>query len=147
MNTLTSVEPLVIKRLIKAPRERVFAAWTTPELAQWCCPGERKVISSKVDFRVGGEYNIHVEIADYGDAKCSGIYREIKAPSKIVFTWGLGDCFPEFKGQSTQVTVDFEEQKGGTLLTLTHEGLPTSEVCEKHSEGWNGSLDNLEKLV
>jgi uncharacterized protein YndB with AHSA1/START domain len=147
MNIIATTETLTISRLIKASRARVFAAWTTPELAQWLCTGERQVISAKVDFRVGGEYNIHLKTANHGEHKFSGAYREIKEPSRIVFTWVLGDCDPEFKDHPTQVTVDFEEQKGGTLVTLTHEGLPTSEIREKHSGGWNYSLDNLEQLV
>jgi uncharacterized protein YndB with AHSA1/START domain len=147
MKTIETTETLTITRLIKAPRERVFEVWTTPELAQWLCVGERRVITSKVDFRVGGEYNIHIETADHGDVKFSGTYREINPPSRIVFTWNLGECFPEFSGQSTQVTVDLAEQKGGTLLTLTHEGLPTAEIRDKHEGGWNMSLDNLEKRV
>ena len=147
MNALTTAETLTLTRLIKAPRARVFSAWTTPELAQWICGGERRVISAKVDFRVGGEYKIHLETAEHGEVKFAGTYREIKEPSKIVFTWTLGDCLPEFKDLATQVTVDFEEQEGGTLLTLTHAGLATDEIRGKHASGWNCSLDNLEKLV
>ena len=146
MNAITTTEPLVIQRLIKAPRARVYAAWTTPELAQWICPGERRVVYAKVDARVGGEYNIHLEHKE-GDVRFSGQYRTLKAPSQVVLTWTLGDCFPEFAGQESQITVDLAEQKDGTLVTLTHEGLPTEEIRGKHSQGWNGSLDNLEKLV
>jgi uncharacterized protein YndB with AHSA1/START domain len=147
MKTIETTETLTLTRLIPAPRERVFEAWTTPELAQWICTGERRVITSKVDFRVGGGYNIHIETAEHGTAKFSGTYLEIKAPSRVVFTWNLGDCLPEFSGFPTQVTLDFAEQKGGTLLTLTHEGLPNAEVRDKHVSGWNASLDSLEKRV
>ena len=148
MNTTTVVEPLVISRLIKAPRSRVFTAWTTPEMAQWICSsGPRTVISAKFDLRVGGDYHIKINTAEHGDMECSGTYREIKPPSRVVFTWHLGNCMPEWKGLESQVTVEFSEHKDGTLLKLTHEGLPTAEVRDKHSGGWNVSLDNLEKLA
>jgi uncharacterized protein YndB with AHSA1/START domain len=146
MNT-TTTEPLIITRLIKASRERVYTAWTTPEMAKWICTGEREIISANVDARVGGDYKIHVKSKDHGDVKFSGVFRELKSPSKVVLTWNLGDCFPDYAGQSTQITVDLTEQKGGTLVTLTHVDLPTDEIRDGHSRGWNGSLDNLEKLV
>ena len=63
----------------------------------------------------------------------------------MVFTWTLGDCVPGFEGHTSQVTVDLAEQKGGTLVTITHEGLPTAELRDKHSFGWNASLEGLEK--
>ena len=146
MKTIETTEPLVISRLIKAPRERVFEAWTTPELAQWLCPGERRVVSSKVDPRVGGSYAIHLETDD-GPVTFGGTYLEIHKPAQIVFSWNIGDCLPEYAGHVSQVTVDLVEEKGGTRLTLTHEGLPNAEVAGKHANGWNGSLDNLEKRV
>ncbi len=146
MNTIETTQPLVISRLIKAPRERVFEVWTTPELAQWICPGERRVVSSQVDLRVGGAYAIHLETDD-GPVTFGGIYRKIQKPAQIVFTWVIGDCLPEYAGHQSQVTVDLAEEKGGTRLTLTHEGLPNAELAEKHGRGWNGSLDNLEKQV
>jgi len=144
--TIAPAETLVLTRLIKVPRARIFAAWTSPEIAQWICTGERQVIKAKVDPRVGGEYDIQIK-TENGEHKFSGVYREVTPPSRVVFTWNLGDCMPEFKGVPTQVTVDLEEQKGGTLVTLTHEGLPTAEVRDKHSGGWNLSFDNLEKLA
>jgi uncharacterized protein YndB with AHSA1/START domain len=147
MKTMETTEALTLSRLIQARRERVFEAWTTPELAQWIGTGQRRVITSKVDLRIGGAYQIEIETADHGTLQFSGVYREIKAPSRVVFTWNLGSCFPEFSGQPTQVTVDLAEQKGGTLVTITHEGLPTAEVCDRHAGGWNVSLDNLEQRV
>ena len=143
---ITAPEILTVSRLIKAPRQRVFAAWTSPELAQWICTGPRRVLTANVDLRVGGEYHIKIETEEHGEHTFRGVYREIKAPSRVVFTWQLGDCFPEYKGQESQVTVDLAEQKDGTLVTITHEGLPTEEVRARHSEGWTASLENLEKF-
>jgi uncharacterized protein YndB with AHSA1/START domain len=148
--TTTTQEPVSLKlsRFIKAPRERVFAAWTNVnELAQWLGCGPRKVILAKNELRVGGTYEIKTITEEGGEMNFAGEYREIKAPSRLVFTWKLGNCFPEFKDLPTQVTIDLAEEKGGTLLTLTHEGLLTGEVRDKHNYGWTESLNALEKLV
>jgi uncharacterized protein YndB with AHSA1/START domain len=50
---------LVIRRLIRAPREDVFAAWTDPSsIAQWMCPGGIKTAEAQLDARVGGKFRI-----------------------------------------------------------------------------------------
>lgn len=146
MNATETPELLTLSRFIKAPPARVFTAWTTPEMAQWICPGQRKVLLAEVDGRVGGKYHVKVNSEHCGEAELQGTFREIKPPSRIAFTWSLGDCFPEYQGRQTLVTIDLAEEKGGTRLTLTHEGLPTEEIRARHNEGWDGSLDNLENL-
>ena len=139
MSTTTTAEALVVSRLIAAPRERVFKAWTTPEIAQWICPTqERKVLAAKVDLRVGGAYHLRIAVADGKEHPFDGVYREIKPPEKVVFTWSLGDCFPEFKGHESLVTVDLKEEKGGTRVTITHEGLPTAEMPRPAWRGLDG---------
>ena len=147
MTTTTSETlSLQVARFIKAPRERVFEAWTNAdELPLWlgCVP--IKVVSSKIDLRIGGEYAVHTITEERGEMKFRGVYREIKAPEKLVFTWT--GCCPEMLPNGTIVTVELIEQNGGTLLQLTHVGFPNDEVREKHNFGWNVCFDNLEKRV
>src|SRR3954466_2062918 len=96
----TAQEPVAtlrVTRLIKAPRERVFAAWTTPEdIDKWFGPETCKVLSARIDLRVGGEYRFRVNspscAEEAGKAteqvmEVFGIYREIKKPSRLVYTW------------------------------------------------------------
>src|SRR5579863_3234882 len=59
---------LEVKRLIKAPRERVFAAWTTPDaILKWLGSETCHALSAKVDLRVGGEYRIRSHSDQYGE--------------------------------------------------------------------------------
>jgi uncharacterized protein YndB with AHSA1/START domain len=141
-----TAEILTVSRLLKVPRARVFAAWTTPEIAQWICTGERRVIFARVDARVGGEYHIKINTPDHGDVEFRGTYRTVEPPARVVFTWIIGDCIPELIGHESQVTVDMAEQRDGTLVTITHEGLPTAESRAQHGEGWQLSLENLERF-
>jgi uncharacterized protein YndB with AHSA1/START domain len=140
------LQTLKLSRLIKAPRERVFAAWTTPELAQWLGGGPRKVISASIDLRPGGEYRLK-SAGEGCEVDMVGEYREVKPPERLVFTWTVGNCIPEHKGLQTLVTVELTEQKGGTLVQLTHEGFADTEICDRHDLGWNASFDYLEELV
>jgi len=144
MNTTTTEISLVINRFIKAPRERVFEAWTTPEnLMRWFGPGTCRVLGAKMDPRKGGAYSIQMQTAACGDgevANITGVYREFTPPSRLVFTWQWDDG----KGE-TLVTVDLTEVQGGTNVALTHEGFTDEETRDNHSYGWNGALDKLER--
>lgn len=62
----------------------------------------------------------------------------------MTFEWTNNE---EFAGNGpTLVTVDFEEDKGTTLIRLFHEGFPVEESRKAHDEGWCGTFDKLEKL-
>ena len=80
---------LEIKRLIKAPRERVFEAWTNAEqLKKWFGPDEDIVVpQTKVDLRAGGKYRIQMKKPDGEFHTATGTYREVKPPERLVFTW------------------------------------------------------------
>ncbi len=145
MNTMTIPASLKISRLIKAPRARVFAAWTTPaDIQQWLCSPSVKMLSAKVDARVGGEYAFRLLKQDKGEMERRGIYREVTPPSKLVFTWS-GGCGPA--DEETLVTVDFVDKNGATEVTITHERFLSQESCDQHNQGWTMCLDNMEKLL
>ena len=148
MNTTTQPVSLKVSRLIKAPRERVFAAWTTPaDVMHWLGSNNCKVVTAKIDPRVGGEYSFAVKSDDHGDTCVSGVFREVNPPSRLVFSWKIGGCTPSAAGIDTQVTVNLTEQQGGTMVQITHEGFPDTEVRDGHVRGWTDSLAKLEKLV
>src|SRR5205809_7935732 len=90
--TTTVAQPttnsLRITRLIKAPRERVFAAWTTADdILKWFGPETCRTVSAKVDLRVGGEYHFSVKSEQMGAFDLRGVYREVKRPSRLAYTW------------------------------------------------------------
>lgn len=149
MSTKVAPETLTleVKRLIKAPRDRVFAAWTTPEsIIKWFGPDTCRALSAKVDLRVGGEYRIRAHTEEFGELEVIGVFREIKRPSRVAYTWSFNKA-PMSEIGETLVTVDFVEAKGGTEVRLRHEGFPDAEPRDRHTEGWNGCFDKLEKVL
>ena len=152
MNTnVAPVATLRVTRLIKAPRERVFAAWTTPEeIMKWFGPDGCKVLSAKVDLRTGGQYRIRVEgCENNGRMAVSGVYREIKAPSRLVYTWSWTDESEAETSEpvDTLVTVDFLDKEGFTEVQITHDRFPNSDMRDRHSHGWTGTLEKLDRLL
>ena len=54
--TLEQSTKLPVTRLIKAPRERVFAAWTTPaDILKWFGPETCQALSANINLRPGGD--------------------------------------------------------------------------------------------
>ena len=138
---------LRVTRLIKAPRERVFAAWTTPaDILKWFGPETCQVVSAKINLRPGGDYHYRVKSEKMGEVKLDGVFREVKQPSKLIYTWSFSGN-PQVEFGESQVTVEFLDRKGATEVRITHEQLPNDEVKEDHNKGWNGCLDKLESLL
>ena len=129
-----AVSKLTISRTFAATRERVFKAFTDPDvLKEWFGPEGFSVPSATVDFRVGGKYRITMRSPEATDHTVVGIYREIDEPNRLVFTWSweTGDM-PD---ADTLVTLDFADDGSGTAMTLTHEGFPSEELRDRHDEG------------
>ena len=144
---MTIPASLKISRLIKAPRARVFAAWTTPaDIQQWLCPGPVRMLEAKVDARVGGEYHFRMNTPEKGEGAIHGVYREVSPPNKLVFTWS-GGCCQIGEGEESLVTVDFIDKNGATEVCITHERFPSQEVCDQHAYGWGECFNKLEKLL
>lgn len=135
---------LVVRRTLSAPPKRVFEAWTRAALLQkWWGPGQVTCPEAEVDLRVGGSYRIANRFPDGKVMWIHGVFEQIEAPKKLVYTWGLGDA-----PSSERVTVQFEERSAdGTEVIITHERITSHEARVQHEHGWFGCLDGLETLV
>ena len=112
--------PFNISRVFDAPRDRVWKAWTdAAQLKQWWGPQGFKVHTCKVDLRPGGMFLYGMTAPDGSDMWGRFIYREIKAPEKLVFI------------------VSFSDPKGGVTRHPWNEGWPlhTMSVVTFQAEG------------
>ena len=139
----TTETTLEIRRLIPAPRERVFDAWTqAKELDRWSAPSHMTP-RTEVDLRIGGRYRIVMRGPDGIDKIVGGVYRVIDRPSKLVYTWKWEESpMPE-----SVVTIEFRDRGKETEVVLRHEGLIDPESRARHEHGWNACLDNLAALM
>ena len=137
---------LEIKRLIKAPRDRVYAAWTDPaQLKQWFGPENVQTRKLVADARVGGKFRWDLTNSEGENMTCRGEYRELQPGKKIVLTWQWEDD-ETWENHTSIVTVELSDRAGGTELRLTHEQLPNEESRDGHTRGWKSALDKLEKF-
>jgi uncharacterized protein YndB with AHSA1/START domain len=137
---------LEIKRVIKAPRDRVYAAWTDPaQMKRWFGPEKVRTRDLIADARTGGEFRWDITDPEGEDMTMRGEYRELQPGRKIVFTWQWDDD-EDWENHTSVVTVELSDCDGGTELRLTHQQLPNEASCEGHTRGWGSALDKLEKL-
>ncbi len=140
MTEVTAQEfELKITKVLPAAPEEVFAAWTNPDnLKEWISPTGHGATVPLLEAREGGRYRIdmHGENETYVH---TGEYLEFRPSERLVFTW----ISPGTEQKRSVVTIDLAKADGGTLLTLTHENLPSKESTERHLQGWTVIANQL----
>lgn len=145
-NTTTLPTTLVMKHTFKAPIERVFDAWTTPEIMrEFMCPGEITSLVS-ADARVGGAYRITMRKSDGEELVAFGTYREFNRPTRVVCTWQWEEDDPAL-ARETILTLDFLPRGAETEMTLTHENFRDAQQRDNHAEGWEMIFEKLERVL
>ena len=152
--------PFVITRVVNAPRDLVWKAWTEAEhLQHWWGPKGSTVEVKKVDLRLGGVFHYVLRYSTGAAMWGRFTYREIAAPARLVYL----SCFSDESGGITRApfpgnfpleienTVTLEEHEGGTEITIS--GLPHDATDEERmffegmfasmTGGFGGTLDQL----
>ena len=105
-----------IERVFDAPRERVFAVYTDPELIpQWWGPRDTTTVVDRMDVRSGGDWRFVMRDSDGSETGFRGTYREVTPPERIVQTF-------EWEGMPGHVSVEtatFEDLGDRTKVTTT----------------------------
>jgi uncharacterized protein YndB with AHSA1/START domain len=145
MTEVTSTTDLRLERTFDAPRERVFDAWTNPEVLRrwWAAGPDYEGVAAEVDLRVGGSLRLTMRAPDGQTHTGGGEYLEIDEPNRLVYSWRWEDG----EGTVSNVAVDFIEADRGTTVVLNHTGLPTENSRDQHVHGWKECLDNLGRRV
>jgi len=131
-------------RFIRAPREKVFDAFTEEALLrQWHCPRGMRVLHCRAEARAGGEWQLGMVARDGTQLAVGGAYREVSRPQRLVYTWAWQGENSPMAGLQTLVEVDFVACDGGTELRLRHSGFPAPAASEAHAVGWRSTLNRL----
>jgi uncharacterized protein YndB with AHSA1/START domain len=135
------------ERLIAAPAERVFDAFTSPagqrEFYGTDAPGW--VVDSRCDLRVGGVWSI-----SFGPSRDElyhhrHVFEAIERPRRIL----LATTETRLDGSSLETSMEFSFQPrdGGTLVSVVHAGFPTEELRDEHSRGLPNAFDRFERTL
>jgi uncharacterized protein YndB with AHSA1/START domain len=150
--TTASDRDLVITRVIDAPREKVFKAWTDPELLkQWFAPLPYTAPIAELDVRPGGANLIVMRDPQGNDLPNRGVYLEVVKNERLVFTNAYTKAWEPSEKPFMTVILTFENESGKTKYTalVRHWTVADRETHEKMGlyQGWGQCADQLEALV
>jgi uncharacterized protein YndB with AHSA1/START domain len=140
-------QEVLITRIVDAPREQVFRAWTDPdELASWYGPAHMDAPRERIriDLRVGGRWELTmVQRGGGGEFTIGYDIIEVVEPELLVLR---SDPMPEMgMHQPTVVRVEFHDHGAKTRMTLSDGPYPAG---RGHAEtGWIAAVDKLAALV
>jgi len=148
--TTPSDREIVSERVFDAPRERVWAAMTDPELiTQWWGPREYTTVVDVMDVRPGGAWRFvhHGPNGKEEQHGFRGTYREISPPERIVqtFEW---EGMPGHVIVETATLEDLGEQTKLVNVSLFHTTEERDGMLDSGMEsGLTESHDRLEELL
>jgi uncharacterized protein YndB with AHSA1/START domain len=144
-------------RVIKAPREALYRAFTDPAaLAVWLSPEEMTGKVHELDPRVGGGYRmslfyppseqVHRGKTSEREDRFPARFVELTPPARIVEAITFDTADPALSGEMTMV-VTFEDREGGTEVTILFEHIPPGIRPEDNEAGTWSSLEKLARYV
>jgi len=136
---------IVTMRVINAPRELVFDAFTNPDhLARWWGPNGFSITTHAFDMRPGGEWRLTMHGPDGRDYENRIVYDEIVRPERIAYSHGGDGGAAMFKS-----TITLEDLGGKTRLTMRGV-FPTKKDRDRVAETYGaveGAKQTLERLA
>jgi uncharacterized protein YndB with AHSA1/START domain len=144
---------LVVSRTFPATRELVFKAWSSAEhIKQWFCPDTYSVPEAKVEFRVGGAFDVCMQSPQGDRSWTRGKFTEIVMNTRLAFDSQVMGA-DERTWFRTRTIVNFTAEHGGATrmdvkqtYTVLDAKMATGMIGGAQ-EGWRQTLDRLEKEV
>ncbi len=129
---------VTLERRYEQPPERVFEAWTDVDLlSTWFGCGPEMLWEIHLwEPHVGGRLRVSLDF-DGEPFFMDGEFLVVDQPTRLQYRWG----------DDQTITVDIAATATGSLLTLTHDGLPTDEQQGIVNDGWTTSLGQLHDAV
>ena len=148
----TSDRELVLTRLLDAPREKLFKAWTDPQLLkQWFAPLPYTTPHAELDVRPGGASLVVMRSPDGTEFPNHGVYLEVVENERLVFTDAYTEAWKPSEKPFMTAVLTFEDEDGKTRYTarVLHWSAADREAHEKMGfhEGWGQCADQLEALA
>ncbi|MFA9440228.1 SRPBCC family protein [Uliginosibacterium sp. sgz301328] len=147
----TDPRDLVISRVLRAPREALWRAWSEPELLkQWWCPRPWTTDVRAFDLRPGGAFHTFMQGPDGGTSDNPGSFLEVVPQSRLVFTSMLTAGWrpnTPWLGFTAIITMTDEGDGCRYVAQVMH---PDIASCEQHEklgffDGWNTAITQLEE--
>lgn len=143
----TADREMVIERVVRAPRELVFAAWTDrAHIGNWWGPRGFRTTTTEMDVRPGGVWRFTMHGPDGTDYLNRIVYTAVERPERLAY-----DHFGEGDHDNIQFTSEIlftEISPNETRVTLRNI-IPTAELCRELIEKYGaieGGQQTLERM-
>jgi uncharacterized protein YndB with AHSA1/START domain len=139
---------LILTRILDVPREKLFRAWTEPELLKpWFAPKPWTTSKAELDLRPGGSSLIVMRSPEGQEFPNRGVYLEVVKNQKLVFTDAFVRAWEPSEKPFMVATITFEDHDGGTRYTarVQHWSVADRETHEQMGfhAGWGICTDQL----
>ena len=139
--------PVKISRTLHAPREIVFAAWSSADhVKRWFAPTGYAVPEAKVEMRAGGPFEVLMRSPDGVEHWARGTFAEVSKHDRLALDLTVADA----RGRAlfrAYTEANFSDALGGTRLdvTQTYEVIDPDAawMAEGAPQGWAQTLDHL----
>ena len=148
-----AVHELVLERILDAPRENVYRAWTEPELLkQWFAPKPYTTPVAEIDVRPGGNSRIVMRGEDGNEMEIPGVYLEVVPNEKIVATDAYSSAWVPAAQPFMTMILTFEDAGPGKTKYTARVRHWNAADKEKHEQmgfytGWGICADQLEDVA
>ncbi len=138
---------LTIEKVLNAPVELVWDAWTQSEhIVKWWAPEGMNLTVIEHNFEVGGKWKYTMPMPDGGECIFEGVYKEIVKSEKIITT-------ADFRPMTTNVELQCFFKKDGNQTIFTFSVVyENAEYCKQQEEmgfynGWGSAFERLDKIL
>jgi uncharacterized protein YndB with AHSA1/START domain len=140
-------DELRLERVIDAPRDVVFDAFTTDggQIAFYGTDDPGWIVESQCDLRVGGLWTVTFGPSPDHLYHHRSVFEVIDRPRRIVLA--TTEVRPEGLGFDFSVEFTFEEQDGRTRMSIIQSGFPTPELRDEHGRGVPNAFARLERAI
>ncbi len=135
---------LNMTRFIRAPRDKVFDAFTTEAgLSAWMGPRGMSVSAARAKAETGGAWQVTMQSRDGTQFVVGGRFTHLQRPASLAYTWQWQGENNPMAGVETLIEVELLEKDGGTELRMTHSGFPAAAARDSHNQGWTSTFNRL----
>lgn len=151
--TPASDRELVLRRLVDAPREKIWRCWTEPELMKkWFCPRPWTTPVVEMDVRPGGSHRMVMKGPNPGEEHdLRGVFLEVVPLERLTFTDAFVSAWQPSLKPFMVATLELEAQGDMTVYTarVRHWSVADREEHEKMGfhEGWGICVEQLEEVA
>lgn len=129
---------ITVEKLVKAPVEVVWRAWTTPDdIKRWnAASDDWHTTNASVDLRVGGSFSSRMEAKDGSMGfDFAGTYTKVLQHRLLEASFG-----------DRVLLVEFEDGPAGVTVRETFDAEPSHSV-EQQRDGWQAILNSFARHV